>query len=172
MFLPVELCLHFLSALGIFLGRRLRLNSWDMLRNPGIVVHETIDAFDLQGTLVFVVVVFFVLLILFRILALLDECVLMAWRQRGNRPPGVDGLVRRLATRVAVVGGRMQDQHLLDGAREQILAELHRGADLVAGVAAQVHRVAEATRHGLEGARRADRRDVPTGRGRVAAGPR
>jgi uncharacterized membrane protein len=91
LFLPIELCLHFLSALGIFLGRRLRLNSWDMLRDPGRVLDETLDAFDMQGTLTFIVVVFFVLLILYRILALLDECIVIAWTQRRTRlAPGID----------------------------------------------------------------------------------
>src|SRR5579862_2165763 len=34
LFLPLELILHVLCAQGIFLGRSLRLNSWDMLRDP------------------------------------------------------------------------------------------------------------------------------------------
>ena len=92
LFLPIELCLHFLSALGIFLGRRLRLNSWDMLRDPSRVFDETLDAFDVQSTATFIVVVFFVLLTLYRILAFLDECIVIGWTQRragayrGTRP--------------------------------------------------------------------------------------
>jgi hypothetical protein len=72
------------------LGRRLRLNSWDMLRDPGEVIDQTLDAFDMQGTLTFVVVVFFVLLILYRLLAFLDDCIVVAWRQRLNPLSNVD----------------------------------------------------------------------------------
>jgi uncharacterized membrane protein len=81
-----ELILHALSAQGIFLGRRLRLNSWDMLRNPGDVVDATLDAFSTHDYLTFVVVTFFVLLILYRLLAFLDVCILEAYRVRRSRP--------------------------------------------------------------------------------------
>ena len=87
LFLPAELCLHMLSSVGIYLGRRLRLNSWDMLRTPGQVVDQTLDAFSTQDFLVFVVVTFFVLLILYRILAFLDVCILEAWRVRNQNQP-------------------------------------------------------------------------------------
>ncbi len=87
LFLPAELCLHMLSAQGIFLGRRLRLNSWDMLRTPGQVVDQTFEAFSTQDYLSFVVVTFFVLLVLYRILAFLDVCILEAWRVRKQSQP-------------------------------------------------------------------------------------
>jgi uncharacterized membrane protein len=87
LFSPAELCLHMLSAQGIFLGRRLRLNSWDMLRNPGEVLDQAVESFSTQGYLSFVVVTFFVLLVLYRILAFLDVCMLEAWRVRNQAEP-------------------------------------------------------------------------------------
>jgi uncharacterized membrane protein len=87
LFVPVELCLHALCAQGIFLGRRLRLNSWDMLRDPGKVLDDSFEAFDVQNWLTFVVVMFFVLLISFRILAFLNLCILESWQNRRNSAP-------------------------------------------------------------------------------------
>ena len=46
---------------------------------------RTTDAAVRDEWLTFVVVVFFVLLILFRILAFLDECIWMTWEQRSRR---------------------------------------------------------------------------------------
>ena len=86
-FLPVELCLHVLCAQGIFLGRRLRLNSWDMLRNPGHVLDETFQAFDAGGWFAFVTAMFFVLLISYRILAFLDICIIERRLYHATRPP-------------------------------------------------------------------------------------
>jgi uncharacterized membrane protein len=108
LFLPMELSLHALSALGIFLGRRLRLNSWDMLRDPGRVLDDTLDAFDVQGTTTFVVVVFFVLLIIYRILAALNECILLAWRQRSARLQPADG---QFHDRSSERGGHQHHHH-------------------------------------------------------------
>jgi uncharacterized membrane protein len=81
-FVPAEMSLHFLSALGIYLGRRLRLNSWDMFRDPRDVVNQTLDAFQTTDFLTFVVVMFFVLVVLFRLLAFLDVCILEYWHTR------------------------------------------------------------------------------------------
>ncbi|HEV8059398.1 MAG TPA: DUF1361 domain-containing protein, partial [Gemmataceae bacterium] len=51
LFHAFELMLHVLCAQGIFLGRRLRLNSWDVFRDPGRVLDESLDAFNVDSWL-------------------------------------------------------------------------------------------------------------------------
>jgi hypothetical protein len=52
---PVEGLLHAGTAMGIYLGRVLRLNSWDALTNPVAVVGASAGAFDRAKTTLFVV---------------------------------------------------------------------------------------------------------------------
>jgi len=43
--LPIELCLHALSAVGIYLGRFQRLNSWNIVTASEKVFHQTVQDF-------------------------------------------------------------------------------------------------------------------------------
>ncbi|NJK69622.1 MAG: DUF1361 domain-containing protein [Microcoleus sp. CSU_2_2] len=45
--LPTELTIHALSALGVYLGRFIRFNSWDILTNPDALVNTVMN--DLVG---------------------------------------------------------------------------------------------------------------------------
>ena len=72
---PTTVALHALCAVGVFLGRCVRLNSWDALRDPSHVWEETVDAFSSQSSFVFMVVTFVVLIVLFQLLQLLNQCV-------------------------------------------------------------------------------------------------
>jgi uncharacterized membrane protein len=53
--MPAEVSLHFLCALGIFLGRALRLNSWDALTHPEAVAKASALAFDRWKYALFVI---------------------------------------------------------------------------------------------------------------------
>jgi uncharacterized membrane protein len=59
--LPTELTIHGLSAIGIYLGRFIRFNSWDILTNPDALVNTVMN--DLVGKRpVLVMVVTFVVI--------------------------------------------------------------------------------------------------------------
>jgi uncharacterized membrane protein len=56
---PIELLLHGLSAIGIYLGRFERFNSWDLLTQPLVVVHGTIVNLADPNAQRFIVLMFF-----------------------------------------------------------------------------------------------------------------
>ncbi len=88
-FHALEFALHVLCAQGIFLGRRLRLNSWDVFRDPSRVFDESLDAFHVNSWLAFVLVMSLVLFVSFRILAFLDGCIFLWWQQRTKVVPAL-----------------------------------------------------------------------------------
>jgi len=61
----VELATHALCALGIYLGRFRRLNSWDLVSDPGNVVLQTFDDLTSKKPLLVIVVTFIVLAVLY-----------------------------------------------------------------------------------------------------------
>ncbi|MDA0267725.1 MAG: DUF1361 domain-containing protein [Cyanobacteria bacterium] len=56
-----EIAIHGLCAVGIYLGRFRRFNSWDLLTQPDTVVRTTISHLMDQGPLVIVVATFAVI---------------------------------------------------------------------------------------------------------------
>jgi uncharacterized membrane protein len=52
----LELLLHGLCALGIYLGRKPRLNSWDVLTRPATVLEKAAEALDQPRSVLFVAV--------------------------------------------------------------------------------------------------------------------
>jgi len=63
---PLELVLHALSAVGIYLGRFLRFNSWDIVTQPGGLV-TSLDALIAREPLVVMAATFVILLVLYRL---------------------------------------------------------------------------------------------------------
>lgn len=66
--LPTELGLHALCALGIYLGRFVRLNSWDILLDPTSVVAITLNTLTSKRPVAVVVVTFVILTVLYWVL--------------------------------------------------------------------------------------------------------
>jgi uncharacterized membrane protein len=62
---PCELLLHFLSAVGIFLGRFQRFNSWDFVTKPLNVFHTGIANFYNPKTVVIIAITFIILTVLY-----------------------------------------------------------------------------------------------------------
>ncbi|GAB4379374.1 MAG: DUF1361 domain-containing protein [Elainellaceae cyanobacterium] len=62
-----ELMTHALCAIGIYLGRFLRFNSWDLVTEPRYIIHTTLDTLTSKRPL-------FVIMMTFTILAVLYWC--------------------------------------------------------------------------------------------------
>ncbi|MEO1070519.1 MAG: DUF1361 domain-containing protein [Cyanobacteria bacterium J06638_6] len=59
--LPMELLIHALCAVGIYLGRFLRFNSWDLVVNPTSVLVDTLDVLTSKRPVAVIVVTFLIL---------------------------------------------------------------------------------------------------------------
>lgn len=59
--LPTELLIHALSAIGIYLGRFIRFNSWDLVTDPLDVVANTLNVLTSRRPLAVVFVTFIIL---------------------------------------------------------------------------------------------------------------
>jgi uncharacterized membrane protein len=66
--LPTELLLHALSAVGIYLGRFIRLNSWDILADPTSVLAITLNTLTSKRPVAVIVVTFMILTVLYWIM--------------------------------------------------------------------------------------------------------
>jgi len=63
--LPTELLIHALSAIGIYLGRFIRLNSWDLATDPTSVVTTTLNALTTRRPAAVIFVTFIILSVLY-----------------------------------------------------------------------------------------------------------
>lgn len=66
--LPTELLIHALSAIGIYLGRFVRLNSWDIATDPTSVVMITLNTLTTKRPAAVVFVTFIILTVLYWIM--------------------------------------------------------------------------------------------------------
>ena len=63
--LPIELLFHALSAIGIYLGRFIRLNSWDIATDPTSVAMTTLNTLTTRRPAAVVFVTFVILTVLY-----------------------------------------------------------------------------------------------------------
>ena len=66
--LPTELLIHALSAIGIYLGRFIRLNSWDLATDPTSVLATTLNALTTKRPAAVIFVTFIILTVLYWIM--------------------------------------------------------------------------------------------------------
>jgi uncharacterized membrane protein len=78
-----ELLVHVASAVAIYLGRVLRLNSWEVFQHPKEVVEKTIYALEQPGPEIFIAVMLFFLLVIYYPLKYTNQAIAEHWRRRG-----------------------------------------------------------------------------------------
>ncbi|MEM7770505.1 MAG: DUF1361 domain-containing protein [Cyanobacteria bacterium P01_E01_bin.6] len=66
--LPTELLMHALNAVGIYLGRFIRFNSWDLATEPTSVLMTTINALTEKRPLIVIFVTFVILTVFYWIM--------------------------------------------------------------------------------------------------------
>ncbi len=63
--LPAELLMHALSAIGVYLGRFIRFNSWDLVTEPSSIVMTTLNALTTKWPAAAIIVTFVILTVLY-----------------------------------------------------------------------------------------------------------
>ncbi|HEY9768142.1 MAG TPA: DUF1361 domain-containing protein [Coleofasciculaceae cyanobacterium] len=78
--LASELITHALSAIGIYLGRFRRFNSWDLVTQPNIVFTSTINDLTTQKPLLVIVITFIILTIFYWVMKQITLGILLRIR--------------------------------------------------------------------------------------------
>ncbi len=73
-----ELTIHALSAIGIYLGRFQRFNSWDIITNPDVLIRSLVDNLINQRPLVVIAITFVVLSVLYGLMKIITLALLPA----------------------------------------------------------------------------------------------
>lgn len=82
---PMELILHGLTAIGIYLGRFLRFNSWDLVTMPDTVISDTVSLLMTKWPLAVMVGTFVMITVLHWLLKQITLAMLLYWRTRHMR---------------------------------------------------------------------------------------
>jgi uncharacterized membrane protein len=81
---PSELCVHMLCAIGIYMGRFRRFNSWDLVTIPKTVLHTTLDDLTSKWPVLVILITFLVLTVLYWVS---KQIILgLVFRFRATRP--------------------------------------------------------------------------------------
>lgn len=84
---PVEVLIHGLSAIGVYLGRFRRFNSWDLVTQPDAVVSTTLHHLANEQPLMIIAITFCVITVLYWLFKQVTLALAWYWprRQRLNR---------------------------------------------------------------------------------------
>jgi uncharacterized membrane protein len=80
-----EIIVHALCAVGIYLGRFLRFNSWDFLTNPGTLLGATLNDLTGRFPLAVMVITFLILVILSWVMKQITLGLILRFRQFRRR---------------------------------------------------------------------------------------
>lgn len=78
----VELGLHGLAAIGVYLGRFIRFNSWDLVTSPRSIFVTTLNLLTRREPLIVILFSFFILTILYWLMKQVTLGLILRWRYR------------------------------------------------------------------------------------------
>lgn len=78
----IELGLHFLCAIGVYLGRFIRFNSWDLATRPGNVFVTTLNLLTRREPIIVILFGFFVLTLLYWLMKQVTIGLILRWKYR------------------------------------------------------------------------------------------
>jgi uncharacterized membrane protein len=88
--LAVELITHALSAIGIYLGRFQRFNSWDLITQPDALADSIIDDLASKGPVLIIAITFVIVAALYWLMKQLSLGFLLRMRQKFSDRPLYD----------------------------------------------------------------------------------
>jgi uncharacterized membrane protein len=92
---PAELVLNFLCAIGVYWGRYLRFNSWEIVTRPQRIADQVVRSLSSEFSGKHIVIYFVVITAMYFAVKLIDMAVWDYWQRRHHRlyfPPTRDGL--------------------------------------------------------------------------------
>jgi uncharacterized membrane protein len=85
-----EIIVHALCAIGVYLGRFVRFNSWDLVTDPGNVLLTTFDTLTAKRPAFVMLVTFIVLTVLYWLMKQLTIGIKLRWRTAQMGDDGLD----------------------------------------------------------------------------------
>lgn len=79
--IPAEFLVHFLCAIGVYLGRFQRFNSWDLVTQPDVIMVETLNDLTSRKPLLVIMITFVIISILYQVMKQVTLGLILQFRQ-------------------------------------------------------------------------------------------
>lgn len=79
--IPSEFLMHFLCAIGVYLGRFERFNSWDLVTQPDVIMFETLNDLTAKKPLLVMIITFVIISLVYLIMKQITLGLILQFRQ-------------------------------------------------------------------------------------------